>query len=228
MDEDKVKILVEWLKDNGNEVSEEDVEEGWGNNSFSVGGNAEYLVCTDEEADEAFEEDQRNIIDDLGIESYSDWFQDWIINNCVDTDWFEEALREEADYLAGELLNESVPTYANRLVEECYDNNLIGDDDFETDEDGDPDYEQCTVDDWDLQERYKDWYVGNEDAVEWYKENFGEDSFNKVVKEHDLIDWDAVIEETRNNDGRGSLATYDGKENEFDYNGETYYIYRTN
>ena len=45
MDEDKVKILVEWLKDNGNEVSEEDVEEGWGNNSFSVGGNAEYLLC---------------------------------------------------------------------------------------------------------------------------------------------------------------------------------------
>ena len=227
MDEDKVKILVEWLKDNGNDISEEDIEEGWGNNSFSV-GNAEYMVCTDEEADEAYREDEEGLIDELGLDGFSDWFQDWIINNCVDIDWFEEALREEADYLAGEWLSERSSMYDNRLVEECYDNNLIDDDDFETDEDGDPDYEQCTVDEWDLQERFKDWYVDNNDAIEWYKLNFGEDSFKNAVKEYNLVDWDAVIEETRSNDGRGSLAKYDGNENEFDYNGETYYIYRTN
>lgn len=227
MDEDKVKILVEWLKSEGNDVTEEDVEEGWGNNNFSV-GNAEYLVCTDEEADEAYKKDEEGLIDELGLDGFSDWFQDWIINNCVDEDWFEDALREEADYLAENYSNERSSTYDNRLVEECYDNNLIDDDDFETDEEGDPDYEQCTVDEWDLQERFKDWYVDNNDAIEWFKMNFGEKEFKDAVVEHNLVDWDAVIEQCRHDDGRGSLARYDGNENEFDYNGETYYIYRTN
>lgn len=225
MEDDKIKALAEWLRDNGNEVSEEDItEDTWG---FHVGSD-EYRVLTDDEADEEFETYEEELIDEMGIEGFSDWFQKWILNNAIDTNWFEEALEEEADYLAGEFLNESVPTYGNRLVEECYDNNLINDDDFETDENGDPDYEQCTVDNWDLQERYKDWYVGNEDAVEWYKENFGEDSFRDVVKEHNLLDTDTIIDEVKSNDGRSCLASYDGVENEYDYNGETYYIYRTN
>lgn len=227
MDEDKVKILVEWLKSEGNEVSEEDVEEGWGDNRLSVNGN-EYMVCTDEEADEAYDDYMRSGIDEMGIHYFNEWFQDWIINNCIDEDWFEDSLREEADYLAGEWLSERSSMYANRLVEECYDNNLIDDDDFETDEDGDPDYEQCTVDDWDLQERFKDWYVDNDDAIEWFKMNFGEEEFKDAIQEHDLVDWDAVIEQCRYDNGRGCLAGADGAENEFDYNGETYYIYQTN
>ena len=225
MEDDKIRALAEWLRDNGNEVSEEDItEDTWG---FHVGSD-EYKVLTDDEADDEFKTYQEELMDEMGIEAYSDWFQEWILNNAVDTDWFEEALKEEADYLADEFLNESNWSFGNRLVSECFENNLIDDDDFEKNSDGDPDYEQCTVDEWDLQERYKDWYVSEWDAIEWYRNNFGEDSFRDVVKEHNLLDTDAIIDELKSNNGRGCLASYDGVENEYNYNDETYYIYQTN
>ena len=134
MEDEKINALVQWLNENGNEVSVDDViDEGW--NRYSVNGD-DYLVCTDEEADEEFRNSEEGIIDDLGIDSFSDWFQTWIFDNAIDTSWFDEALAEEADYLASEYSNESSSTYENRLVEECYDYDLITDDDFETDEDG--------------------------------------------------------------------------------------------
>lgn len=225
MEDEKINALVQWLNENGNEVSVDDViDEGY--NRYSVNRN-DYLVCTDEEADEEFRNSEESIIDDLGIDSFSDWFQTWIFNNAINTSWFEEALAEEADYLASEYSNESSSTYENRLVEECYDYDLITDDDFETDEDGNPDYERCTVEEWDLQDRFKNWYVEQEDAVEWYKMNFGDESFRDVVKEHNLLDVNAIIEEVKRSDGRGgALASYDGNENETEYNGTWYYIYR--
>jgi hypothetical protein len=43
------------------------------------------------------------------------------------------------------------------------------------------------------------------------------------------IDEDALIDDVINIDGRGNgLASYDGVENEIEYNGTTYYIYRIN
>ncbi len=227
MEDEKIEALVQWLNENGNEVTAEDVyDDGYGH--YGVNG-AEYAVYTDDEADEEFKTSEENLIDDLGLESFSDWFQTWILDNAIDSRWFESALEEEADYLAGEFLNESNWEFGNRLVEECYNNNLISDEDFETGEDGEPDHEQCTVDEWDLQDRYKTWYIDNEDAVEWYKDNFGDESFRDVVKEHNLLDIDTIIEQIKLNDGRGgALASYDGVENETEYNGEWYYIYRTN
>ena len=83
------------------------------------------------------------------------------------------------------------------------------------------------MEEWDLQDRFKTHYVDQEDAVEWYKMNFGDESFRDVVKEHNLLDIDAILEEVKRNDGRGpSLAAYDGAENETEYNGTWYYIYR--
>ncbi len=224
MEDEKINALVQWFNENGNEVTVDDVyDDGYGH--YSVNGD-DYYVYTDEEADEQFRVSVESIIDDLGIDSFSDWFQTWILDNAIDTRWFEEALDEEADYLADEFSRESSSTYENRLVEECYDRDLITDEDFETDEYGNPDFKRCTVDEWDLQDRFKTDYVNGENAVEWYKMNFGDESFRDVVKEHNLLDVDRIIEEVKTNDGRGSLAAYDGVENETEYNGEWYYIYR--
>ena len=226
MDE-KIEALVQWLNENGDEVTVDDVTD-LGYNRYGVNGN-EYLVCTDDEADEEFRQLEESLIDELGLESFSEWFQTWILDNAIDKSWFDSALEEDADYLAEEYLDESSSIYANRLVEECYDNDLIGDEDFEVGEDGEPDYEQCTVDEYDLQDKFKTWYVEQEDAVDWFRNNFGEEQFRDVVKEHNLLDVDTIIDELKSTDGRGgALASYDGNENEVDYNGETYYIYWTN
>ena len=227
MNDEKIEALVEWLNANGNEVTVDDVnDDGYGHYTVD---DCEYAVFTDEEADEEFYSSEENLIDELGLDSFSDWFQTWVLDNAIDESWFETALEEDADYLAEEYLDESSSIYANRLVEECYDNNLISDEDFEVGEDGEPDYEQCTVDEYDLQDKFKTWYVEQEDAIDWFRSNFGEKQFRDVVKEHNLLDVDEIIDQIKSTDGRGgALASYDGNENETDYNGETYYIYRTN
>ena len=61
-------------------------------------------------------------------------------------------------------------------------------------------------------------------AVDWYIDNFGEDLFKNYIKEHDyLIDWDTVIEECKNIDGRGIMSSYDGYEIEL---ADGYFAYR--
>jgi len=44
-----------------------------------------------------------------------------------------------------------------------------------------------------------------------------------------IKDFDYFVEDAIDADGRGHfLNTYDNEENEFEYKGKTYYIYRTN
>ena len=100
----------------------------------------------------------------------------------------------------------------------------LSDDDFSTDESGEVDHTNCTVDEDELVELLRDYMVdslkGN--FAEQFEFDFGEDDFTKFVNDNNAIDWDAVIEEVKIRDGRGSLSSYDGIENEYD----DYFIYR--
>lgn len=74
-------------------------EESYDDNAFeSKEYNEEYLVLTEDEAREYAEQDIRNIFDDLGLESFTPEFQEWIMNNALDSEPFEELLDEEIDY----------------------------------------------------------------------------------------------------------------------------------
>lgn len=67
------------------------------------------------------------------------------------------------------------------------------------------------------------------DPADYFRSYFGYDErqINDLLKDH--IDMDGVIEDIIRLDGRGnSLSSYDGYEHEFVFNGEYYYIYRTN
>ena len=66
-------------------------------NTFEVDG-AEYLVLTEEEREEEFYNYQKNLIDDMGLESFSEWAQDYIIDNFVDDEWFKDAMEEHFEY----------------------------------------------------------------------------------------------------------------------------------
>ena len=139
-------------------------------------------------------------------------------------------MRESYESYAEDIESEGSIFYENRLVEECYDNGLIDDVDFETDEDGDPDYTQCTRDSYELQEMLADYLTNNSgysSASQWYMDNFGDESFEYFVENNDAIDKDAIAEYCVDTDGVAhSLAGYDGEENEFEFEGTTYYIYR--
>lgn len=168
-------------------------------NYFEV-GNMTYLVVDKEERQEEFYNYQMGLIDDLGIKSFSEWAREYIINNFVDIDYFEEIQRECNEGYLEDIKEEpaSSEEYNNRLEEELADSDLKDEEEY-------------------LNLLCKD------DVIEWYLFNFGEEAFNKLVIENDLINWDDVIVWISEVDGYNCLASYDGEELELDNN---LYAYR--
>lgn len=218
---EKIEALAELLG-----VDESEITQGYDDSVYEVSDGREYLVLTEDEADDAFYDSEMSLIDDIGIEGFTPSFQERIFTEFADTDWFEDAYREMYESYSYDIEYESDDTYGNRLVQECYDAGLIDDDDFGVDENGDVDYRDCQLSTDELAERLTDYLVDSiDDFVEQFKFEFGEEELNKVVERNNLIDWDAVIEEIERLDGRGlTLARYDGIEIDYD----DYYIYRTN
>lgn len=224
-EEDRIEALAQFLG-----LDEEEKEEIEVDGDTLTYGRNEYYVLTDDEADEKFEQYQRELWDDMGIQSYSDSFQDWILHNAVDEKWFEDAMDESNRFYCDDIARESSKEFDNRLVEECYERGLIDDDDFEENEDGDVDHELCKKDNDDLIElMVDDMNSEYDDAVQWYIDNFGEKDLSDCVIEHNLVDLDDVVDEVKLSDGRGpTLASYDGEEHEEKVNGNWFYIYRLN
>lgn len=224
-EKDRIEALAQFLG-----LDEEEKEDIEVDDETLTYGREEYLVLTDSEADDWFERYQKDLWDDMGIQSFSESFQDWIINNALDKSWFEDAMDESNRFYCEDIADERSREFDNRLVEECYERGLIDDDDFEEDEDGDVDHEQCKKDNDDLIElMVEDMNNDYDDPVEWYKDNFGEEDLSRVAIEKNLVDLDEVIEEVKSSDGRGAtLSSYDGEENSEKVNGEYFYIYRTN
>ena len=74
-------------------------EESYDDNAFeSKEYNEEYLVLTEDEARDYAEQDIREIYDDLGLESFTPEFQEWIMINALDSEPFEELLDEEGEF----------------------------------------------------------------------------------------------------------------------------------
>jgi hypothetical protein len=67
-------------------------------------------------------------------------------------------------------------------------------------------------------------------GLDYFKDSFGSEEVSEIVKKHNLIDIDAVIDYLTSNGNRGDVASYDSEEIEIDivYQDEkfTYYIYR--
>ena len=171
-------------------------------NTFEVNG-AEYLVLTEDEREEEFKAYQESLIEDVGLNAFSGWAQDYIIDNFIDDEWFMEAMREHFEYYISDINEEPADDekFENRLEEELANYNC-------EDEEG-----------------LLDYYCSLEEPTEWFLNNFGEDEFNRTVKENDLIDWEDVINWVAREDGYSCLATYDGEELELQDN---LYAYRIN
>ena len=149
--------------------------------------NMEYIILTDEEADEQYKEYQLSLIEDLGLEGFSDWAKNYILDNFTFSysETFNDIQYEDAVSYVGDLkydgdLDDELSRYGCENEEELID------------------------------------LLCEEDSEEWFKSVFGIDEYNRIIIENDLIDWDEVIEWIKEVDGRGIMASYDGIEMELE------------
>nr|DAQ97554.1 MAG TPA: hypothetical protein [Caudoviricetes sp.] len=169
--------------------------EFWDDNTIVVDGQT-FLVLDDSEADEYYNDYQKELIDEVGLEGFSGSFQDWIIDNCIDEQHFFDIMNESNECYLDDIEVECSNTgeYDNRLEEEIAENGCAD------------------------REEYLNFLNSNYDnAIEWYRFNFGNEQFKDYIKDNDyVIDWDSVIEECKSVDGRGTLSSYDGEEIELE------------
>lgn len=166
---------------------------------------AEYKVFTDKEADEEFNYYQEDLINDVGINGFSEWGQEYILEHFTNKDWFYQWLNDYYEQYLEDLRDEEADNkekFNNAFEEElnrwdCY---------------SEGEYISARID-------------ADGDVVAYYIDNIGLDSFKEVVRENDLIDWEKVIDWVKKENGRGCLAVYDNEELELE-NG--YYAYRVN
>lgn len=203
-------------------------EEGYDPNEFeSKEYNESYVVLTEEEAREYAKRDIESVFDDLGLDAFTPSFQEWILNNAVEGDFFEDAIRESNQFYIEDIENEYDEVFENRLISELVDNGILTEDDFENWGEENP----TVKDDVDLDEKkveYLEYLVsGISDYAEEYKIQFGEDDFNAVVKEGRVdIDMETVVDECISMDGIAHfVARYDGNEHDL---GNGLYAYRVN
>ena len=245
--DDKVQALLQLLDLNTDiEANYDRVgQESYNDNVFYIDDrNNAFLICTDDEADEEFKQSIENLVDDIGFDAFSGFARDYILENCCDEDVIIDYYQDDQRGYAEDIQSEDDPITVrvedeetgeskeievhNRLFKEIIENNIAVDDDFyasDFDEDGE------YIGDNDLVELWCDYYKTPEDqgydsAYEWLEFNFGKDYANKFVEDRCDIDWDAVADYIKGEDGRGSeLNGWDGSEHEEEVNGETYYIY---
>lgn len=195
---EKIKALAKFLG-----IETKEIEEDINNHKyFKTEDGEEYMVLTDDEADKTFYDYELELIEELGLDGFSDWAKDYVIENCLDVDWFEDFYREDYENYVNDIETESASSdeYANRLEEEMAE-------------------AECT----DVEE-FINYLVDSisDNFVGQFKFDFGEEMLIEVIMNNNLLDMVAVIDYIKETDGRGTLASYDGVENE---EGE-YYIYR--
>jgi hypothetical protein len=222
-DEDRINALADYLGIDPSEIS------NIYDNEFET-PEGDYLVVDEDEAKQLARDDIENLFDDLGLDSFTPDFKDWIIMNALDNEWFEDAVKESYEYYVEDIEDEaSSMGYENRLIEEMHDHQVLSDDDFVVGEDGEPDLTTLNddVDIDSLKEEFIDLLVENAgDPVDYCGDNYGWDWVTEVATQHNLIDMDEVVEQCIYMDGVAHfIARYDGEEHEL---GNGLYAYRTN
>jgi len=212
--------LAEFLEISPYELKEID-NYYYGLTQFETPDGEVYAIGTDEEADNAYEIFQRNFIEENGINGFSNWFQEIIINNYLDEEDFQTMLEEYFESYVDDIESEDSideEKYVNRLEEEMDEAGIIN----VEDEDYNGDYE-------DYKQEFIDYLTESVDnPVQYFIDNFGNDWVTEYIRRNDsVLDVDGIIEEIKESDGRGpALASYDGVENYIEFGGEYYYIYR--
>lgn len=211
----KKEALAKYLGVTLDDIIESDYDE----NEFDVlNEDSEYLVLTYDEAYDRAVEYVKDTYDEMGLDAFTKSFRDWILENALDEDAFEDAVDDLAWSICSDKAEEySTGEFGSELIEDAYDNDILTDDDFEKDEDGEIDYSTL-----------KD-SVNLDDIEEQMIEIYKDTARDEIKDSFDLtpyIDVDKVAEAAVDEDGVAHfLASYDGEEIELDGD---WYAYRIN
>ena len=217
---------------------------------FEYGG-AEWLVATEEGADEYAYERVESLIDDIGYEGFNEGFVENHIDGDRMADYYEEWFRDDVDQEPESYLDEDIYGDDMELTSEAKEEiekikEMIGEFNEELEETDDPSMREELEDKiQDLESEIEDLkddedsYEFTEEAKERYVEGRMDDvrydpvrfmrDYGMEREIENFIDQESFIEDVINSDGRGhTIASYDGSEDEVEYEGTTYYIYRMN
>lgn len=204
-EDERAQALAQFLGCDVSEVSCIDRYE------FDAPNGESYYVVDEQEAEQLAKEDIENLFDDLGLESFTEYFRDWIIENALDKDWFEECVRESTESYVDDIEYED-----GRLQEELLDRGIITEEDIESGYDVE-----------DAKERYVELLMEDiDDYVEYCGFNFGWKWVSEVAERENLIDMGVVVEQCIYEDGVAHfIARYDGEEHDL---GNGLFAYRNN
>lgn len=178
-------MIKELAEETDNDIADAVVEDYAPGNGICVTFGDEEYYCYEnyDDAVEASNEGIKDLLETEGVD-FIHFENIGGIEKYVDTDWFDAAKRESAEFYVSDI-KESEP---ERYKEEF----------------GDLDEEDAV----------EQFLAGEEeDSIQWYINNFGKEDFNKVVIDKGLVDLDALAEAITEADGPANeLAGYDGEE----------------
>ena len=216
---DDADWIEESLIDLQNEVDMDDlVVENSNNNHYTASnGDAEFEVFETE--DDARERAIERVKEDL--EENPEYFsKDWLMNYIDGEDFFTEVYNEWNESYANDIESEDSDKYANRLIEEMVENGIVSSEEAKEDDFDAEDYKDAFVELMTSNQMWED------NGLEHYIDNFGEEQAFKVVSDNNLIDIDKASESAVDTDGVAHfLSSYDGEQIDLS-NGHV--AYRTN
>lgn len=172
----------------------------------------EWLVYTDEEANEAVKQDIENVLADAG------WCFNLNIEDYIDGDEFYSDMYESTYGYATDIKNEEdyKHIFENRFFQECAERGIIRRNEFKINEYG---LLEPEGDIYDYMDDFVNSLMGDyANSLDWFISNFGTDELSNLYRDGKIdIDIDALTKDIISSDGRGnSLSSYDGLEIELD------------
>jgi len=232
--------LVRFLDDNTSLDDLEEMEHKDG--GFIVDGSSEYLVLTDDEADEKAVEQEKDLLDDVGIDGLGDSLMDYILDNFVDVSWFDDVMDDSNREYAEDIKNDSSSdddVYVNRLHEELVESGILDEpewpdeDDFESylskDEYGSEPEPEPEEDEF--ESAHQEWVdEGVSKARDKQREHFEELVEDKIddYVESKRGDYDSSVEWFKDNHGSKELARIVKSNNLVDYDEVARYLIDSN
>lgn len=212
---DKIKLLAEYL-----DVDPSTIEvSNYDDNTFVVDNGDEWMVLTEDESYDKFKEWEMSLIDEMGLEAFSENFQEHILETCINERFFKTVAEEESMYYIDEMDSEELLEYAHErgLYE-----------DIESVDDAEFDEQEGYIRN-DCEEVYEE-EILNRGMAEYFEEIYGRNWANEMKDTlQKEIDWDKVIDELYNWDTKetlhGSMASYDGQEHEFGQDSEGNWVF---
>jgi hypothetical protein len=188
------------------------------------------FTCQDDDANEYRVFKNEDVAEEMAVEEVREdieyqpenFNRDFLMD-FVDVDDFLVVDIENINYdYVKDIEDESNDKYANRLIAELIEYGLISEN------------EALTTDPTELSDEYSQDYIdlltseqiGDDNGVQYFIDNFGEDEFFKIVIDNNLIDFENASQDAVNMDGIAHfLARYDGETIYLDNN---VVAYRTN